>query len=327
MKKILNVFLSVVLALGAFALASCDKGTATTQEKTEITIAMPDGAPVLAAFSLMKNPVLDGHKINFKVVSGKQNIAAVISSGEADVAVMPTNAAATLYNKGNKIKLLSVNVYGVLYMIGQTPIADMTDLYGKVVYNIGAGGTPDVTLRYIFDKNGIAYEESETAVEGKVALAYVSEASAAVGKVKTDANAYGIVGEPVATNAKAAANASVVMDIQKEWKALTGKDLPQAGVVMRENVYNDEKLVSALLAALNENPEYIVENVGEVSEVIAANGSGLKANFTAELLGRCNLKCVAAKQAKADLESYFNEIKAFDKTLIGGDLPNEGFYY
>ena len=322
MKKI---FCALLAAITVFSLVACN--TATNEEKYEITFAMPDGAPTLAAFSMMDGvESIDGHKIEYDILSGSANIATTFTSGSADVVIMPTNVAAKLFNKGVKIKLLSVNVYGVLYMVGKTPIENYTDLYGKVVYNIGAGGTPDLALRCIFDALDIDYVESDTAVEGKVALSYVSEASAAVAKVKLDANAYGVMGEPVATNCCKAASASVVMDIQSEWKKINNTAFPQAGVAVSERVYNDGKLLAELMSKLSENPAYISINAQKVQATITEFGSNLTADFNAELLERCNLKCVAAKDAKADLEAYFAAIKNYDATFIGGDLPGADFY-
>ena len=319
MKKILSIFTAILLLVSITACSVEDKG--------KLTFAMPDGAPTLAAFSMMDGVTdLNGYKMEYTVVSGAANIATTFTSGEADVAVMPTNVAAKLYNNGVKIKLLTVNVYGVLYMVGKTPITNFDKLYGKVVYNIGAGGTPDLALRAIFDGLNIAYEESETPIEGKVALSYVSEASAAVAKIRQDANVYGVLGEPVATNCVNATGASVVMNLQQEWKNLYDTAFPQAGVAVSERVYNDSALVSALKGELSKNPAYIAINASKVKETIARFGSSLTVDFTAELLERCNLKCVPAKDAKTDLEAYFTAIKNYDATFIGGNLPNEGFY-
>ena len=332
MKKILSFLLVYSILFSLSALCACSNNVSTPVDsddtnKETLTVAMPDGAPVLAAFSLMAgDKKINGHGVEFNVLSSNQTIATVVGKGEADIAVMPTNVAVKLYNKGVKIKMLSVNVYGVLYMIGQKPISDMTDLYGKVVYNIGEGGTPDLALKYIFDKKGIEYVESETPVENKVALSYVKDAQTAVGNVKKDADCYGVVGEPVASNAVNKVSAKIVMDIQAEWKELTGKEFTQAGVVVTEKVYNDKILLGALFEKLSQNPAYILNNADLVKRTINECGSALEIDFTKEILGRCNLKCVSAKDAKEDLVNYFTEILKYDQTFLGGGLPDDDFY-
>lgn len=319
MKKLFSILVATILL---FSVSAC-----RVQDNGKLTFAMPDGAPTLAAFSMMDSvSELNGFQMEYTVVSGAANIATTFTSGAADVVIMPTNVAAKLYNSGVKIKLLTVNVYGVLYMVGKTPVTNFNQLCGKVVYNIGEGGTPDLALRSIFDGLNIAYVESETPVEGKVALSYVSEASAAVAKIKLSENVYGVLGEPVASNCCKATGASIIMDLQQEWKNLYDTAFPQAGVAVSERVYSNPKLMADLKTELSKNPAYIAINASKVKETIAKYGSGLTIDFTADILERCNLKCVPAKEAKLDLEAYFTAIKNYDATFIGGNLPNDEFY-
>ena len=112
MKKLLSLLLCVVTALSLALLGGCQ--VSRTEKKT-ILIAAPDGAPALAVYELMKNvDHLAGYQVDYKIVSGAANIGTTFASGEADIAVMPVNVAAKLYNNGTDLKLLSVNVFGVL---------------------------------------------------------------------------------------------------------------------------------------------------------------------------------------------------------------------
>lgn len=67
------------------------------------------------------------------------------------IAALPCNAAATLYNKSNgKIKVLGINTLGVLYIVekGNT-VQNVADLKGKTIYTTGKGTTPEYTLKYL----------------------------------------------------------------------------------------------------------------------------------------------------------------------------------
>ena len=199
MKKLLSLLLCVVTALSLALLGGCQ--VSRTEKKT-ILIAAPDGAPALAVYELMKNvDHLAGYQVDYKIVSGAANIGTTFASGEADIAVMPVNVAAKLYNNGTDLKLLSVNVFGVLYMVGKTPIATPNDLIGKVVVNIGQGGTPDITLKFILEENDVPYEISDTPVEGKVALKYVNDGSEVRALLSANKVDYGVLGEPAVSGA------------------------------------------------------------------------------------------------------------------------------
>lgn len=79
-----------------------------------VRVYMPDGAPAIALSGLMHGGYAN---TEFTVVPAS-TIAAQVSSGAADLAIMPINAAATLFNRGVGITMLSVNTHGNLYIMG-----------------------------------------------------------------------------------------------------------------------------------------------------------------------------------------------------------------
>lgn len=79
-----------------------------------VNVFMPDGAPAIALSALMHSGYAN---TEFTVVPAS-TIAAQVSSGAADMAIMPVNAAATLFNKNVGITMLSVNTHGNLYIMG-----------------------------------------------------------------------------------------------------------------------------------------------------------------------------------------------------------------
>ena len=101
-KKILSII--VVLLIGSLALftvVGCND-TNTEGEPITINVCVPDGSPAIAIAKLVKdNPTFDGYKINYEVVTGSEGIGARLASGEATIAIAPTNAGATQYTKAN----------------------------------------------------------------------------------------------------------------------------------------------------------------------------------------------------------------------------------
>jgi len=70
---------------------------------------------------------------------------------------MPCNAAATLYNKSNgKVSVVGINTLGVLYILdNKGEVTNVSDLKGRTIYTTGKGTTPEYTLRYLLNTNGI----------------------------------------------------------------------------------------------------------------------------------------------------------------------------
>ena len=323
MKKLLALLLMLTSVFAVSLTSGCAKS------EGKLVIAVPDGAPTLALFSVMDSVnKLEGYEIEYKVLSGAENIRDYYASGAADCAVMPVNVAAMLYNKGTDLKLMSVNVFGVLYLVGKEDLSSAQDLIGKAVVTIGHGATPDISFKKVLDGNGVEYVDSEEKINGKVALNYVADAPTAMKTLAQGKADYAILGEPVVTTACKNLGVKIVMDIQKEWSALVGKNtFTQAGMVVSKKVYENEALYSALYKKLSLNPEYIVENPAKVKKVIQKFGSSLQVDFTEEILSRCNLGCKASSSIKASLESYFTAILDYKPAFIGGKLPDDGFYY
>ncbi len=333
MKKLLTIILVLCMSMSALFVYGCGYTAEDSDEKSKIVVAMPDGAPVLSVYELLKSvDNLDGHPVEYKIVSGAPEIAAGIAKGEVDVAVMPTNVAAKFYNGNTDIKLLSVNVFGCLYLVGSGDLTNgLSGLKGKVLTIIGQGASPDITMKLILDKNNIPYEVSTEAVEGKVALRYVSQGSDAVALLGNGSTDYAVLGEPVATNATkklAAKGMKIVLDLQTVWNGLLGETdcFTQAGVVLANSVYNDNGLISALLAKLESNYDYIISDVANVQATLTEKGSALSGAFSKELIDRCNLKCEKATDIKSKIEKYFSAVYEYDPTFIGGKLPDGGFY-
>ena len=153
MKKLLSLLAAIALV---FTLGACEPIPNTgsgnggnVPAPASVTVYAPDGAPAVAISKIINDGKIGNTEATVNIVAGADLLTTNVANGSADVAVMPVNLAAKTYNGGVKIKLVSVNIFGCLYMVGKTPVTALTDLVGKVVYNIGRGGTPDLTLKYV----------------------------------------------------------------------------------------------------------------------------------------------------------------------------------
>ncbi len=322
-KKLISLFLAVA---ALFSFAACKP-----EAQTDLKVFVPDGAPALALAQLMsENKQFDVANVSYHIVTGDQ-IAAKVSSQEADIAILPTNAAATLYAKGVDIKLVSSNVFGLLYLMGSKNVTSLAELKGEIVYNIGQGNTPDITFQYILEKNGIEFEISDKPVEGKVALQYVSDGSELIPLLKQGKATFGILGEPAATNAMKVASVSRLFDIQEEWKKVTGskESFPQASLVIKGSLLESHpKFVKEFLAAVEKSASWLPENAEAAGTALKNNGSLLNtALFTEDVISRCNVRFVGAKEAKAEVMTYLNVLYEFNAKSVGGKLPDDAFFY
>lgn len=60
---------------------------------------------------------------NFSVETDASSVTAALINGSADIAALPTNAAAALYNKtGGAVQVVALNTRGVLYLVADSSL-------------------------------------------------------------------------------------------------------------------------------------------------------------------------------------------------------------
>lgn len=327
MKKLLTVFLSLLLiACGAFAFTACEKKN--EEGSTTVKISIPDGTPALALAQVISEGVaIEGYKTEIGFAAADV-IAANLAKNATDLAILPTVSGAKIYQSGAKIKLVSTNVFGNLFIVGvNSAVTSLEGLIGKVVYV--TTGTTIQMFKAILNANEIESVESGQAVAGKVAYSSYAQASDVIPlMVKADkegTEAYGVFGEPQVTQLKGKTeNERVVVDFQAEWKDMTGFDgYPQASLFVTDSFAAAHKqYVTAFTEKLKTNAEWLnnADNIAKFQTSIADMGSTLASlTLTTETILNCNLGFQSAASVKESVKDYVPR--------LGGTAPDDGFFY
>lgn len=310
MKKIVSITLSLIILTIAFAFGACNGETA------ELSLYVPDGAPALSVAKIIRDGMVGGNTVTTVVTTG-EDVVAKCAAGEADLAVLPTNAAVKICSERDDYQLFSVNVYGVLYMVGTERIESISKLQGETLYSIGLGNTPEYVFKTICDKQGVNYDGKDG-----ITIKYESDASTIIPQVLQGKVKFALIGEPAVTQItnKAASQGKTIytlFDLQQLWQQATNSDelgYPQASMIVKKTLLN-ASFATKLLAILQQNYEFLTANVGDINALMRNAGSSLDINYTKEIIDRCNLKTVAAKDAKGDVEKYLGTFAAMAKFL------------
>ena len=175
--KISAIILSLAMAV---SLAACgaekkeDVSSAATAELKTVSTEVKFGAlygptgvsmaklakekaTIADAYSDSENTYANTYVADY--VDEPTQMVAKISSGEVDVACVPTNLAAKLYKVTNgNIKVAAVSTLGVLYMIDTSgEVKSVADLKGKTIYapSTVQGSNPEYILNYVIKQNGL----------------------------------------------------------------------------------------------------------------------------------------------------------------------------
>jgi len=317
-KKLTAVMLLVALVLSIGLLTACNKDdNKGNGNDVTLTFAAPEGTPALAIARLITdNKSISGKNVNYKIVN-PSNIAKEMQAGLSDLVIMPVNAGATLINKGADYKLVSVAVDGSLYLVGKSETATtltIDDIKGKRIACIGQQGVPGLVFRYILKMNNIeVVEEKEKLTSENVFVQYVADGNLAKTAVeKEDGVDFAVVGEPAATTFKMKFGFNAQMDLQTEYKKVSGKETyPQAGIFVKSSLASDAAFMDALFAALKASKEWVKNNPQSVNDFMKANAYE-SAAFPAPSIAKCN---VNAEKLTAEKKA---EVLAFLKNLAPG---------
>ena len=320
-KKLTAVMLLVALVLSIGLLTACNKDdNKGNGNDVTLTFAAPEGTPALAIARLITdNKSISGKNVNYKIVN-PSNIAKEMQAGLSDLVIMPVNAGATLINKGADYKLVSVAVDGSLYLVGKSDTATtatttltIDDIKGKKIACIGQQGVPGLVFRYILKENNISIvDDVKNLNDTSVYVQYAGDGLQAKTAVENKSVDYAVVGEPAATTFKIKFGFNAQMDLQAEYKKVSGKETyPQAGIFVTSSLASDAAFMDALFTALKASKEWVKNNPQSVNDFMKANAYE-SAAFPTPSIAKCN---VNAEKLTAEKKA---EILAFLKNLAPG---------
>lgn len=318
-KKLTAVMLLVALVLSIGLLTACNKDdNKGNGNDVTLTFAAPEGTPALAIARLITdNKSISGKNVNYKIVN-PSNIAKEMQAGLSDLVIMPVNAGATLINKGADYKLVSVAVDGSLYLVGKNideaaKTLTIDDIKGKKIACIGQQGVPGLVFRYILKENNInIVDDVKNLNDTSVYVQYAGDGLQAKTAVENKSVDYAVVGEPAATTFKIKFGFNAQMDLQAEYKKVSGKETyPQAGIFVTSSLSSDTAFMDALFAALKASKEWVKNNPQSVNDFMKANAYE-SAAFPTPSIAKCN---VNAEKLTAEKKA---EVLAFLKNLAPG---------
>ena len=247
-------------------------------------------------------------------------------SGEVQVSGVPANAAAILYNKGLPVRLLDVNNGGILSLLTRDPaIRRLEDVRGKKVLLFYRGDIPDMITRFLAQRQGIDLDKDAE-------VAYAGSPFEALQMLLSKRADTVLLPEPAATAAelkgKGAGMAFTRIALQDVWREVTGTDmfLPLGGTVCQASLVKESPdTVREIEAGMGRAVEWINAHPAEAGKAYAGL-FGLQAPVLQKSLERFPLRRTPAREARAGLEFYFKALMEMSPKLVGGKLPDEGFY-
>lgn len=300
-------------------------GKAETTNVRVGTISGPTG--IAMARMIDTNYLGENAKVSYDMESNAQLLPAKLIKKELDIAFVPTNMAATIYNKSKgEVVLLSTDIWGLLSVVTTDPkIKTWNDLKGKQVDLFGIGATPEIAFKALVEdhkmnpKKDLTYKMSYDTAGTLVA-------ALAGGKTK---DGVAVMAEPFTSMALAKnKNARILFDVQTEWKKSFGLGFPMSSIVVRKEFLEQHpELVQSFTREFSYNLSYATSNPGEIGKLVETMKSlPFDAKIVAASIPRSDYKYQSAEEAKSAVAKYLKVLYDYDPQTIGGKLPEDNFY-
>ncbi|MBQ8545864.1 MAG: ABC transporter substrate-binding protein [Clostridia bacterium] len=332
MKKTLSLILTVIMLFGvAFSFAACihnnDDTDDTNTQKTSIKLSVLNGTTGFGMAKLMEDDENEtsSNDYEFKVETDATNIVSALIAGSIDMAALPTNAAANVYNKTNgQVQVLAINTLGVLYLIEKDDqISSIQDLNGKTIYV--PAQNPTFITKHILDSNNINATIDSTTYDTPAAL----QAAVISGQVEL-----AVLPQPVLTAAmsgakKANINYNIALDLTEEWNKIpNSEELVQGCIVVRKSFAEANKgAVDAFLTEYENSINYLNQNVTDASALIVKYGIFANATVAENAIPKCNVAFMKGEEMKSAMSAFVAAMYNIAPASIGNSIPEADFYY
>ncbi|MGN8875681.1 ABC transporter substrate-binding protein [Pseudoflavonifractor sp. HCP28S3_F10] len=294
-------------------------------ERPEVSLAVLNGPTGMGAAKLIADNAAGTslNAYNVQVAAQPTDLVGKLTSGEVDIAALPTNVAAALYHKTNGgVKLMALNTLGVLYILenGDT-VHSMADLKGQTVYATGQGANPEYVLNYLLRENGLDPARDVT-IEWKTAeevqaLMVSGEAKLAMLPVPA---ATGVVMQNK--------DVRLAVDFNQAWEDAGAEGTLTMGCIVARTAFLEEKPQAAenFLKEYADSISYITGGAEDAAKLVVDAGIVPKEPIAKAAIPQANLVCVTGEDMTG-IQQYYEVLFEADPSSIGGGIPDDGFYY
>lgn len=347
-----RLFIAAAALAAAIILAGCTSAaTENTADETPleepIHIAAMKGPTTIGLSQMItdNNPDFD-----FNIVTAADEITPRLASGDVDIALIPANLAATLYNKDSaSVQVIDINTLGVLYAItadeelSSMQDVRMADLEGRTVYMTGKGTVPEYTVQYLLSQSGIPQDS--------VTVEFRSEPTEVMALISEDPTAVGILPQPYATSA-VIQNSDLhnIMDLTEQWDLMIGEEagsddaqaeaaaadtdadgfgrLVTGVTVVRTEFANEHpEAVERFLKAHAASVESVLDQPQEYAQTLVDLGIIGNVEVAKEAIPLCNIVCITGEEMEDALSGYLGVLYSYSLESVGGAMPEADFYY
>ena len=317
MKKISTLILTIILVVN---LTGCSLSK-------YVRVKTYNGLPAISICKLIKEEdnIKSSYKTSYTIESNDKKLIESLNKKEVDIALVPTDMAAKVYNKNSSYQICASIGQGSYYLVTSDPEVRgfNSTLINKEIAIAGESSMTDNIVKAILKKNNI----DETLVKFK----YTNTVPELV-KTLTLGEIYtGIVPETSLTSLLYKHSGLKILASTNDAYENTfdiSEGYPQFSVIVRKDfAKNNKEYVNKFLSKVKESIEFVNNNPLQAGAYGEELKIPIKPQILSKAIKRCNLKFIEIDKFKQNYEYFFDILYNYNNEAVGGTVPDESIYH
>ena len=317
MKKISTLILTIILVVN---LTGCSLSK-------DVRVKTYNGLPAISICKLIKEEenIKSSYKTSYTIESNDKKLIESLNKKEVDIALVPTDMAAKVYNKNSSYQIYASIGQGSYYLVTSDPEVRgfNSTLINKEIAIAGESSMTDNIVKAILKKNNV----DETLVKFK----YTNTVPELV-KTLTLGEIYtGIVPETSLTSLLYKHSGLKILASTNDAYENTfdiSEGYPQFSVIVRKDfAKNNKEYVNKFLSKVKESIEFVNNNPLQAGAYGEELKIPIKPQILSKAIKRCNLKFIEIDKFKQNYKYFFDILYNYNNEAVGGTVPDESIYH
>ena len=317
MKKISTLILTIILVVN---LTGCSLSK-------DVRVKTYNGIPAISICKLIKEEenIKSSYKTSYTIESNDKKLIESLNKKEVDIALVPTDMAAKVYNKNSSYQICASIGQGSYYLVTSDPEVTgfNSTLINKEIAIAGESSMTDNIVKAILKKNNI----DETLVKFK----YTNTVPKLVKTLTLGEIYIGIVPETSLTSLLYKHSGLKILASTNDAYENTfdiSEGYPQFSVIVRKDfAKNNKEYVNKFLSKVKESIEFANNNPLQAGAYGEELKIPIKPQILSKAIKRCNLKFIEIDKFKQNYEYFFDILYNYNNEAVGGTVPDESIYH
>ena len=317
MKKISTLILTIILVVN---LTGCSLSK-------DVRVKTYNGLPAISICKLIKEEenIKSSYKTSYTIESNENKLLESLNKKQIDIALVPTDMAAKVYNKNSSYQICASIGQGSYYLVTSDPevIGFNSTLINKEIAIAGESSMTDNIVKAILKKNNI----DETLVKFK----YTNTVPELVKTLTLGEIYIGIVPETSLTSLLYKHSGLKILASTNDAYENTfdiSEGYPQFSVIVRKDfAKNNKEYVNKFLSKVKESIEFANNNPLQAGAYGEELKIPIKPQILSKAIKRCNLKFIEIDKFKQNYEYFFDILYNYNNEAVGGTVPDESIYH